>query len=128
MGLLDLRAERHVFEEAGEHSLAALDGAGEQHAVRLQPAQLAWCEIGDDDHLAADERFGLVGFGDAGEDLARLRAEVDFEAQQLVCLGHALGNLYLGDAQLDLGEVIDGDLAGGGGELQPPECPGVAHR
>ena len=42
-----------------------------------------------------------------------LVAEVDFETQELVGLGHALGDLDLRDAQLDLGEVVDGDFFSG---------------
>ncbi len=41
-------------------------------------------------------------------------AEVDFEAEELVGLGDALGDDDLGDAELDLGEVVDGDLRGVG--------------
>ena len=37
-------------------------------------------------------------------------AEVDFEAQQLVGLGDALGDEDLRNPQIDLDEVVDGDL------------------
>ena len=39
-------------------------------------------------------------------------AQVDFEAEQLVGLGDALGDDDLGDAEVDLGEVVDGDERG----------------
>ena len=40
-------------------------------------------------------------------------SQVDFEAEELVGLGDALGDLDLRDAELDLGEVVDGDFFGG---------------
>ena len=42
-------------------------------------------------------------------------AEVDLEAEEFVGLGDALGDEDLGDAEFDLGEVVDGDLGGGVG-------------
>ena len=49
--------------------------------------------------------------GDAGQDLAagKVGTEIDFEAEELVGLGDALGDDDLGDAEIDLGEVVDGD-------------------
>ncbi len=41
-------------------------------------------------------------------------AEVDFEAEELVGLGDALGDDDLGDAEVDLDEIVDGDLRGVG--------------
>ena len=46
---------------------------------------------------------------DTGQDLALLVTQVDFEAEELVSLGDALGDLDLGNAELDFGEVVDGD-------------------
>ena len=75
----------------------------------FEAAHLAGGEVGDDDDAAADELFGGVPLGDAGEDLAAFGAEVDFEAEEFVGLGDALGDEDLGDAEVDLGEVVDGD-------------------
>jgi hypothetical protein len=83
--------------------------------VGLEAAHLAGGEVGDDDDTAADEFFGGVPLGDAGEDLAGLVAEVDFEAEELVGLGDAFGDEDFGDAEVDLDEVVDGDLRGIGG-------------
>ncbi len=57
--------------EGGEDGFAvfAVRG-GEEHAVGLEAAHLAGGEVGDDDDAAADEFFGGVPLGDAGEDLA----------------------------------------------------------
>src|SRR2546421_4916032 len=98
---------RHVLGESGEDGAALFaDGGREHHALRLEAAELARLEVGDDDHLAADELLRLVVFGDAGENLARLRlAEVYGEAEQLVGLRHALRRQHLAHAHLDLREV-----------------------
>jgi hypothetical protein len=82
--------------------------------VRLQAAHLAGCEVGDDDDAAADELFGRVPLGDAGENLTLFCAEVDLEAEELVGLGDALADEDFGDAEFDLCEVVDGD--GGSGK------------
>ena len=111
--LLQAGAECDVFAEGGEDGLAvfAVRG-GEQHAVGLEAAHLAGGEVGDDDDVAADQFFGGVPLGDAGEDLALFVAEIDFEAEELVGLGDALGDEDAGDAEIDLDEVVDGDLRG----------------
>src|SRR5260370_37798796 len=93
----------------------------------LQTAHLAGGEVGDDDDAASDEFFGGVRLGDAGEDLALLVAEVELEAEELVGLGYALGDDDLCDAEIDLDEVVDGDLGGvggGGGSGRRDEGPG----
>ncbi len=62
----------------------------------------------------ADELFGGVPLGYAGEDLALFVAEVDFEAEELVGLGDALGDDDFGYAEVDFYEVVDDDLRGVG--------------
>ena len=111
--LFEAGAEGDVFAEGGEDGFAvfSVDG-GEEHAVGLEAAHLAGGEVGDDDDLAADEFFGGVPLGDAGEDLAFFVAEVDFEAEEFVGLGDALGDDDLGYAEIDFDEVVDGDLWG----------------
>src|SRR5438270_12430936 len=91
--LLQPRSVRHVFGEGCEDGAALVaDGGGENHALRLEAAELARLEVRDDDYFAPDQFFRLVVFGDARENLARLRfAEVNGEAQKLVRLRHALG-------------------------------------
>jgi len=83
--------------------------------VGFEAAHFAGGEVGDDDDLAADEVFRGVPLGDAGEDLALFVAEVDFEAEELVGFGDALGDEDLGYAELDFYEVVDGDLGAGVG-------------
>ena len=51
----------------------------------VSAAEFARFEIGDDGDFAADEFFGLIGEGDAGDDGARLGfADVDGEVQEFV--------------------------------------------
>ena len=78
--------------------------------MRFEAAHLAGREVGDDDDAASDEVFGGVPLGDAGEDLAGFVAEIDFEAEQLVGFGDALGDKDFSYAELDFGEVLDADL------------------
>ena len=78
----------------------------------LEAAHLAGGEVGDDDDLAADELFGGVPLGYAGEDLAGFVAEVNFEAEEFVCFGDALGYEDFCYAEIDFYEVVDGDLWG----------------
>ena len=80
----------------------------------FEAAHLAGREVRDHDDAASDELFGGVPLSDAGEDLAALVAEVDFEAEELVGFGDALGDFDLGYAELDFDEVVDGDLRGCG--------------
>ena len=98
--LLESRAEGDVFAEGGEDGLATFAvRSGEQHAVGFEPAHLAGREVRDHDDAAADEVFGRVPLCYARQDLAfAVGAEVDFEAQQLVGLGDALGDEDLRDA------------------------------
>ena len=78
--------------------------------MRFQTAHPAGRKVGDDDDAAADQLLRRVPLGNAGEDLTGLIAQIDLEPQQLVGLGDALGDKDLGDAQVDLDEVVDGDL------------------
>ncbi len=90
----------------------------------FEAAHLAWGEVGDDDDAASDQLLGGVPLGDAGEDLALFVAEVDLKAEEFVGLGDALADEDLGDAELDLGEVVDGDLGRGVGRLGSGEDAG----
>ena len=105
----------NLVGEGGEDGLAGviLTRRGEQHAVGFKAAHLAGCEVGDDRDAEADELFGGVPLGDAGEDLAarwsEVEAEIDFEAEEFVRLGDALGNDNLRDTEIDFDEVVDGD-------------------
>ena len=109
--LLEAGAEGDLFAEGGEDGFAVFSVAGgEEHAMGFEAAHLAGGEIGDDDDFATDQLFGGVPLGDAGEDLALFVPEVDLEAQELVGLGDAFGDDDFGYAEVDLDEVVDGDL------------------
>ena len=65
------------------------------------------------DDQPADELLGLVGRFDAGEDLPlHVAAEAERELEQLLRLRHFFGRDHAGDAQIDLGEVVDRDQVG----------------
>ena len=118
-------AQRDVFRggEQREFFLGRVGRAGtggEEHAVAHDAAHLGGFEVGDDDDAAAFQLFGLVKILDARHDHALLVAEVEIEPVERARLGDGLHVDDLRDAQLDLGEVVDGDfrlvLAGVGGE------------
>ena len=73
------RPRRGVLK-ADEHRLAAVRARGEHHPVRLDAHQLRRLQVEDDDDRLADERFRLVGLGDAGDERALLGADVDLAA------------------------------------------------
>ena len=78
-----------------------------------RPRNLRGCKIRDDHDFTADELLRIVGFRDAGNDLANFGAYVDFNPQQLVGALYLFGKLHFADAQLDLEEVVDRDLVVG---------------
>ncbi len=113
--LFEAGAECDLFAEGGEDGFAVFAfGGGEEHAVGLEAAHLAGGEVGDDDDAATDEFFGGVPLGYAGEDLAFFVTEIDFEAEELVGFGDALGDDDFGDAEVDFHEVVHCDLWGVG--------------
>src|SRR5207248_591389 len=95
-----------------QHREPAVIAAGQHHAFRYTELHLARREIGNDDDELADERFGRVVRLDAGEDVALAeRAQIDRQPQQLVGAVDAFRLIDARDAQVDLGEVVDGDFS-----------------
>ena len=63
---------------------AAFQRRRHDHPVRLQTTHLSRREIRNDHHLAAHECLRRIGFGNARENLAHFRPDIDFQTQQLV--------------------------------------------
>ena len=98
-------------------------------------AQHAGLEVGHDHDLLADQARRVVPGLDARADLAAFgRAVVELELEQLVGVGVRLGAEHRGHAQVDLREVVEGDLGQGLAHLEPsvprpsvvPSVPGSA--
>ena len=87
----------------------------QQHAMGLQPAHLARRKVGNDNNAPANKLFRSVKLRNSRENLPLFISKIDFKAKQLVRLRNALGNNNLGDAEVDLDEVVDGDLRAGVG-------------
>src|SRR5437879_2355091 len=69
--LLEASADRDVFEKAGEDRQAFLaDRSGDNHAVRLDSAQLSRLKIGNDDYFHSDDLLRRILFRDARNDSA----------------------------------------------------------
>ncbi len=87
--------------------------AGRQHHTLGNPeAHLARRQVGDHHRQSAFQRLRGVGGADAGEDVAGLAADIQRQAQQLVGPLDILGLGDPRDPQVDLGEVIEGNLVG----------------
>ena len=93
---------------------AAIGAGGQDHAFAHAEAHLARREIGDEHHVATDQRRRVaIGRADAGEDLALAEfARVEFEAQQLVGAFDELAGEHLRHAQVELREIVDADVRG----------------
>ena len=91
----------------------AVRAGGGDHAFADAEFHFPRGEVGDADDESADEIFGLVGFFDAGEDVfRRVAAEAERELEQLLGVGDVFGGDDAGDAEVDLGEVVDRALGG----------------
>ena len=80
---------------------------GEHHPVRLDAEQFGPFEVGDDDNLRPRQLVEVVELFDAGDDLARLDADVDGELRQLVGSLDPLGALDPADAEVEFLELLD---------------------
>ena len=83
--------------------------SGEYHPVGLDAEQLCFLQIGEHDHLLADERVEVVELFDARDDLAGLGADVDLQLCQFVCALDALGGFDAADADVDALEGVEVD-------------------
>ena len=73
-GSLQSGSDGNIFQESSQHRLAAFHRCGDNHSVRFDSAEFARLKIGDDHHFAADQLFGRVCLGDAGDQSARVAA------------------------------------------------------
>ncbi len=108
---------RMRFENVEAGLRLFVGGAGGQHHAFAQ-AELHFArrEVGHQYGELADQVFRLVGAGDAGEHIAGARlavgrgfAHVEGEAQQFGRAFHSFGMGDASNAQIDFGEVVDGD-------------------
>src|SRR5690625_2980448 len=108
--LADLAAGGEVTVEGGEAQVALAVLRGKDHPLRLDAAQLHRLQVGDDDDLLALQVFRLVMLLDARDDLALLGAYLQLQDQQAVGLRVLFGVDHRRHAQLELREIVDGDL------------------
>ena len=110
-----------VVEPPGAGGEGAL---GDEHADRdgevVERAFLADVgggEIDEERDLAADDVFGSEVFGDAADDCAGVEARVDGELQKLVGFGNLFAFEDGADAEVEFGEVVEGDFVFGRHEV-----------
>ena len=90
-------------------------GAGcQHHTLGDAEAHLARRQIGHHHRQLALQILRCIGALDAGEDVARLTAEIEGEAQQFLGALDVFGLFDARDAQVDLGEVVEGNGLGNG--------------
>src|SRR5262245_24711632 len=109
--LLQPCPHRHVFQEARQHRFTAIRRCSNDHAIRLEAAQLTWGEICHDHNFSSDQRLRCIRLRDPRYDLPGFAAKIDLEAQQLVRPFDPFGYLDLSNAQFNLCEVVDADLS-----------------
>ena len=82
----------------------------EHHAFGYAKLHFAWGQVGHHDREFADQVVGLVNAGNATENIAMFAfAHIQSQAQEF---GRALNGFTLndlGNAQIDLGKVVDRD-------------------
>src|SRR6185312_10224649 len=83
---------------------------GQHHAFAHAELHLARRQVRHHHGKLADQIFGLVGAGDAAEDVAGYPlADIQRQSQQFGRARHRFAMNDLGDAQVDLREVVDTD-------------------
>ena len=80
--------------------VAVAVGGCQNHALRFDAAQLHGLQVRHDDDALADEVLRFVVLGNAADDLARFRAEVDLQLQEFFRLGNLIAGDDLADAQI----------------------------
>src|SRR5260370_1294415 len=119
--LLESCADFDVFvgEASEDRAAFGADGSGDDHAVGFDATEVARREINDYGDLSADQFFRLVELGNAGANLANLRADIDGELQQFVRADDALGGLNLSDPHLHFAKLLNAVLFRGGRPSRP---------
>ena len=108
---LDPHARLRAVVGGKQEDAGAIARRGEHHAFGQAEFHLARREVRDHRRQAADQQRRIVRRLDAGEDRARLPvADVERQLQQLVRTFDVFGIDDARDAQVDLREIVDGDL------------------
>ena len=96
----------------------------EDHALRFDPHELRRLQIRDDDDRLPIKRFRFIFLADARHDLPLLGAEVNLEFDQFFRFRHALGGQHRRRLELNLRELVDGDLRRRGWSTGGCSCRG----
>ena len=107
MILTDFCSVAESFLWSDETHLAVVLTSHEDHALRLDTTNLAWCEVGKDTDLLAYHLLWRVLLGDTRHDHALVDAGVDSQLEKLICLRHALSLENCSRADVHLSEIIE---------------------
>ena len=84
---------------------------GKDHTAAFHAAQLGGFQVGNHDHLAAFEVFGLIPQSNARSDGARLAAAViQRQFQQFLGFFHGFAINHARNTQINLRELVNADL------------------
>ena len=106
-----------AFFRSDEAKAAIVCACHQDHALALNSAQFAWREVDEERDLTAHHIFRGEVFGDAADDRAGVEPCVDGELQELVGLGDLFAFEDGADAEVEFGEVVEGDFVFGRHEV-----------
>ena len=110
-------AWRHPFFR-GDKAQASIVCAGHQdHALTLDAAQFPWREVDQEGDLTADDVLRGELLRDATDNSTGVEACVDGELEKFVGLGNLFAFEHSANAEVQLGEVVEGDFVFGRHEV-----------
>lgn len=109
--LSHLAARLHPTQEGGDGEASIEVEGREDHATTLDAHHFAGSEVGDEEHVLADQLLGLIVLGDTREDGAvRARSVVDGKLQELVALLHRVAVLDVTHTDVELLPLAEIDV------------------
>ena len=112
----DIACSRAFFR--GDEAQASIVCTGHQdHALTLNAAQFPWREVDQEGDLTDDDVLRGEVLRDAADHSAGVEACVDGEFEKFVRLGNFFAFEHCADAEIQLGEVVEGDFVFGRHEV-----------
>lgn len=109
--LSHLAAGLHPTQEGGDGEASIEVEGREDHATTLDAHHFAGSEVGDEEHVLADQLLGLIVLGDTREDGAvRTRSVVDGKLQELVAFLHRVAVLDVTHTDVELLPLAEIDV------------------
>ena len=81
-------------------------GGCKEHGVGFQSSHLPGLEVGYDNDVLSEKRFGRTVFLQPGDNLPLLGSKVDIQDEQFVGIGMVADSRYLRNAKIEFAEVV----------------------